>query len=328
MNSFALISNTLPDVTQEKNTSLSTTLDWVGMKGINAPITLMDKSGHTFHDNASIQVYVNIKDPQAKGIHMSRLYLLVDEFTHNHRVTIQGLDDLLVKILHTHVGISDSAQIIINCNVLLQRAALKSDNTGWKSYPLKVKAVYHDNIFSVELGIQVPYSSSCPCSAALSRQLLQQAFEQDFLGANAIDKSTVSEWLLKNGSLAIPHSQRSYADLWVKLNEHVNALPIIELINACESALKTPVQTAVKREDEQEFARLNGQHQQFCEDAARQLKIMLDAQPNIQDYWLQVDHQESLHAHDAVAITTKGLKNGYHAQMLFHCANDFIAHKL
>ena len=133
----------------------------------------------------------------------------------------------------------------------------------------------------------------------------------------SIDKNTLSEWLLKNGSLAIPHSQRSYADIWVKLDKQVNALPIIELIDACEIALKTPVQTAVKREDEQEFARLNGQHQQFCEDAARQLKAKLDAQSDIKDYWLQVDHQESLHAHDAVAITTKGLKNGYHAQLFF-----------
>jgi glyoxylate/hydroxypyruvate reductase A len=32
------------------------------------------------------------------------------------------------------------------------------------------------------------------------------------------------------------------------------------------------VQTAVKREDEQEFARLNAQHPMYCEDAARRLK--------------------------------------------------------
>lgn len=317
MNSFTAITQTMPDVTKTQQPELSSTLDWVGMKGISAPITLMDKSGQLLNDNATLQVYVNINDPAIKGIHMSRLYLLVEEFAKEKAITAQQLDDLLVKMLHTHVGISDSVQVIISCNALLQRVALKSDNSGWKSYPLKIKAACINNIFSIELGIKVPYSSSCPCSAALSRQLLQNAFEQEFLDAQYIDKNTLSDWLLKNGSLAIPHSQRSYADIWVKLDKQVDALPIIELIDACESALKTPVQTAVKREDEQEFARLNGQHQQFCEDAARQLKAMLDVQSDIKDYWLQVDHQESLHAHDAVAITTKGLKNGYHAQMFF-----------
>jgi GTP cyclohydrolase IB len=317
MNSFTAITPTMPDVTKTQEAELSSTLDWVGMKGISAPITLKDASGQLLSDNAKLQVYVNINDPKAKGIHMSRLYVLLEDFANNTKITAQDLDNLLVKMLHTHIGISDSVQIIISCNALLQRAALKSDNTGWKSYPLKIKAVYANDIFTIELGIKIPYSSSCPCSAALSRQLLQHAFEQEFSGAHSIDKNTLSEWLLKNGSLAIPHSQRSYADIWVKLNEQVDALPIIALIDACESALKTPVQTAVKREDEQEFARLNGRHQQFCEDAARQLKAMLDTQTNIQDYWLQVDHQESLHAHDAVAITTKGVKNGYHAQLFF-----------
>ena len=36
-----------------------------------------------------------------------------------------------------------------------------------------------------------------------------------------------------------------------------------------EAALGTPVQTAVKREDEQAFARLNGRNLMFCEDAPR-----------------------------------------------------------
>ena len=47
-------------------------------------------------------------------------------------------------------------------------------------------------------------------------------------------------------------------------------------IDRIESSLKTPVQAAVKREDEQEFARLNGQNLMFCEDAARRLQHELD----------------------------------------------------
>ena len=82
------------------------------------------------------------------------------------------------------------------------------------------------------------------------------------------------------------------------------------MINTLENELKTPVQAAVKREDEQEFARLNGQNLMFCEDAARKIKAILEA-AQYADYWLQINHYESLHAHDAVAIAVKGIDDGY-----------------
>ena len=42
----------------------------------------------------------------------------------------------------------------------------------------------------------------------------------------------------------------------------------LDLIDRIEDALKTPVQTAVKREDEQAFALLNGENLMFCEGVA------------------------------------------------------------
>ena len=71
------------------------------------------------------------------------------------------------------------------------------------------------------------------------------------------------------------------------------------------------MQAAVKREDEQEFARLNGQNLMFCEDAARRLQHSMNATTDFKDFWLRINHLESLHAHDAVSVTTKGLADGY-----------------
>ena len=46
------------------------------------------------------------------------------------------------------------------------------------------------------------------------------------------------------------------------------------------------------------------------QDAARKIKSRLeDAQYT--DYWLRINHYESLHAHDAVAIAVKGIEDGY-----------------
>jgi GTP cyclohydrolase I len=97
----------------------------------------------------------------------------------------------------------------------------------------------------------------------------------------------------------------------VRLDESVESFPISELVNVIENALQTPVQTAVKREDEQEFARLNGHNLMFVEDAARRVKNALNQQSSYLDFWLRVEHYESLHAHDAVSITTKGVENGF-----------------
>jgi GTP cyclohydrolase IB len=83
------------------------------------------------------------------------------------------------------------------------------------------------------------------------------------------------------------------------------------MIDAVEDALKTPVQAAVKREDEQAFALLNGQNLMFCEDAARRVQTALASQERVVDFWARCRHFESLHPHNAVAIVTKGVEDGY-----------------
>jgi GTP cyclohydrolase I len=71
-------------------------------------------------------------------------------------------------------------------------------------------------------------------------------------------------------------------------------------MNALEEALGTPVQTAVKREDEQEFARLNGVRSMFVEDALRTMKKTLGEFSELASFQVKTHHFESLHAHDAV----------------------------
>jgi GTP cyclohydrolase I len=156
-------------------------------------------------------------------------------------------------------------------------------------------------MFHVELKIDVAYSSTCPCSAALSRQLIQQQFINDFAN-QSLQHADVLAWLgSTTGIVATPHSQRSCAQLAVRLDDFLEHLPLISLINDAEAALGTAVQTAVKRADEQAFALANGQNLMFCEDAARRLNMALKRSPGINGFHLKVIHAESLHAHDAVA---------------------------
>ena len=63
---------------------------------------------------------------------------------------------------------------------------------------------------------------------------------------------------------------------WVfNAGRQIGPVPCHVAIDLAEGALKTPVQSAVKREDEQAFARLNGRNLMFCEDAARRIAAVL-----------------------------------------------------
>ncbi|MGH1438911.1 MAG: GTP cyclohydrolase FolE2 [Cellvibrionaceae bacterium] len=303
----------MPDVAATQPAQQNGTLDWVGMSRIALPLSIKDAHLGNYNANAFVETYVNLINPQVKGIHMSRLYLLLAEFAKEDVLTIQNLSTFLKDKLASHQDISDSTCLQVDFDYFINQPALKSEYSGWKDYPASIRATFDGDKVNIELSVKVPYSSTCPCSAALSRQLLQQAFADDFADSDSVDKETVEKWLRSDrGSVATPHSQRSYANIIVKLDDsYKDGFPVSELIGVAESALKTAVQTAVKREDEQEFARLNGANQMFCEDAARRVKNSLNAQKQYTDFWVRIEHIESLHAHDAVAIATKGIEKGY-----------------
>ena len=71
------------------------------------------------------------------------------------------------------------------------------------------------------------------------------------------------------------------------------------------------MQAAVKREHEQEFSILHGKNLMFLEDAGRRWQDALAGDNRWSDIWVRIEHHESLHAHDAVGVFTKGEEDGY-----------------
>lgn len=302
----------MPDVARSSQAQISGTLDWVGMNHIELPIRVIADQQEPRSVSARVEAYVNLPKAHAKGIHMSRLYVALDKLSMEGALDINSLKALLEQFLESHEDLSDHAFVRFSFDYHLRSKALMSDNTGWRNYPVVLTGKIEKGQLSVEMQVDVAYSSTCPCSAALARQLIQEAFESQFHGEAQIDAETVKHWLgTTQGIVATPHSQRSIAEIKVKLDNDLAELPIARLVHSVENAFKTPVQATVKREDEQEFARLNGQNLMFVEDAARRAKYALEQQPQIKDFWLRVNHLESLHAHDAVAIATKGIDGGY-----------------
>lgn len=306
------MSTSMPDIANHTTAQTEGTLDWVGMSNIEMPIMVASKGQSERMVSAHVDAFVNLKEAQAKGIHMSRLYLLIDELSTNNVLNYQSLVSLLDGFISSHQELSDQAKVQFTFDYHLRRKSLISGKEGWKTYPVIVTGNLNKGKLTIELTLDVRYSSTCPCSAALARQLIQKAFNQKFAQQNELALTDVHDWLgTTEGIVATPHSQRSVAEVKVKLNSSVNDFPITELVDLIENSLKTPVQAAVKREDEQEFARLNGQNLMFCEDAARRLQHSMNLTEQFDDFWLRINHLESLHAHDAVSVTTKGVEGGY-----------------
>ncbi len=296
---------TLPDVTSDINAETPSSLQWVGMEDIAVPILVNVQNGRSQTIVAKTNVYISLETPSAKGIHMSRLHSVINQLA-ELECNKETIEQLLEEIIHTQRGIGHEAKIKLAFDLLLKKTALLSNESGYQSYPVTISAEKNKQGYLYEFEITIPYSSTCPCSASLAQQLYANAINQTFPDST-IDKATLMEWVQsQSGSVATPHSQRSYA--YIRLSVGSNDWPdLASLIFQLEEVIGTPVQTAVKRSDEQEFARLNAANLMFCEDAARRIKKYLKQMHYINDYWFKVEHQESLHAHNAVVIDRKEL---------------------
>ncbi|MBS0224943.1 MAG: GTP cyclohydrolase I FolE2 [Proteobacteria bacterium] len=272
-------------------------LDWVGMEGIALPLR---RDGVTVA--AMADVFVNLV-AGTRGIHMSRLYLLLRESLADGGVGIGRIRDFLQGCIASQEGLSSAARLRLRFSALLERPALASANAGWREYPVEVDAELGRDGLSIAFTVDLQYSSTCPASAALSRQVISEQFLRAFPnGGSAVE---IAAWLESPaGMAATPHAQRSVARIRVELADGVDDIPVTALVDAVERALGTPVQTAVKREDERAFAEANAANLMFCEDAARRVSAAVSGMDACRHYRVQVSHLESLHAHDAVAVVS------------------------
>lgn len=261
-------------------------IDFVGIHNFHLPIRIREKNGDTQEVKASITGEVSLQAFK-RGINMSRII----------RTFYKNKDDVfdskqLEKILRDYKKDLDSfdAHILMNFDYRVWQDALRSkkeDGTpegGWQYYNVTFDMnLDRDGEFKKILWLDFVYSSACPCSTELS---LHAAYQRGVYG--------------------IPHSQRSVARIGIEFEEDVW---LEDLIKACQESLKTETLVFCKRADEQSFAELNGSTPKFVEDAIRLLKHKLNENKQIKDFKIICSHQESLHSHDAIAVTTKGIEN-------------------
>lgn len=127
------MSATLPDVAVTEAFTLSAPLRWVGMQDIAIPVHLDAASGSGLAARASVQV--DLPRAELKGIHMSRLYRLLD--LHLQRpLSPAMLPQLLQALIESHADCaSRAARLTLSFALMLRMPALRSEGlSGWRAY--------------------------------------------------------------------------------------------------------------------------------------------------------------------------------------------------
>ncbi|MCY4381481.1 MAG: GTP cyclohydrolase FolE2 [Proteobacteria bacterium] len=297
----------IPDVAKNI-TPIQFPLDEVGMDEVFIPVTV-NTSAQSWQLGGYAKISIDLVKAEARGIHMSRLYLIAHEILSEKELSADVIREVLQAFVESQDGLCHQAFLDLRFELPLLRDALITDFKGWKSYPvtlsscLKAAPSSEGQDFHLSVNLAVDYSSTCPCSAALSRRFIRDKFLADHQGKEQVSLDEAAQWFDEKGLAATPHGQRSRA--FVNLVLVDSLFPFESLIGVIEGALTTPTQTAVKRLDEQRFAVLSAQNVMFAEDAARRVAVALHQDANIKDFDVSVYHYESLHSHDAFARTSK-----------------------
>ena len=253
----------------------------VGISNFKIPLKYPTPDGELLTLETSVDGYVGLEAGK-KGINMGRImrtfYKFKDDVFHPDKL------ESVLKAYKEDLE-SETAFLKLSFNYPMIKQSLRSDYEGYQYYTVSFEGKLDEyDRFTSFLHLDFEYSSACPCSYELSE--------------HARETRDVA---------AIPHSQRSVANITVQLNSEMF---IDDLVELCRDALKTETQVIVKREDEQAFAEMNGAYQKFVEDAARLLFDVLDEESKIRDFVVRCAHLESLHSHDAVSRICKGVPNG------------------
>ena len=265
----------------------------VGIAPVDLPVRLRSRSGG---DDKLLQaeasLYCSLDDPMAKGLNLSRLYLIMHEKIKD-QLSLDGMEDAL-KELAVGQGVKN-AYCKLRFKYPMYQEALrtrKKDGSGDKqrghiAYKTELEGQYKDGEYQWFLTIDYVYSSTCPCSF----ELAHDAREKRNAAANA-------------------HSQRSILKVKVAFDRHDgNIVWIEDLVDLCRANIPTEVQIVVKRRDEQAFAELNGANLLFSEDSVRIMHEALDRWvegKKINDFSIVASHEESLHPWNAIAVSVGG----------------------
>lgn len=257
----------------------------VGIAPVDLPVVLRSREGGEKVLQTEASLYCSLDDPMAKGLNLSRLYLIMHEQIKD-KLSLDGMEGALRELAEKQG--SKNAYCKLRFKYPMHQKALRTKGVeGHIAYKTELEGQYIDGDYKWFLTVDYVYSSTCPCSFELAHDARS-----------------------KRNAAANAHSQRSILKVKVAFPRTDNNIIWIEdIVDLCREHIPTEVQIVVKRRDEQAFAELNGANLLFSEDAVRIMHQGLDQwvqEGRIDDFSIVASHEESLHPWNAIAVSTGG----------------------
>jgi len=196
-----------------------------------------------------------------KGTHMSRFLEALN--SHGREISVNSLPALLHEMSEKlH---AEKAHVEVTFPFFMVKAAPVTGKEGMMEYTCGFNAEGNGE-FAIELFVKVPVATLCPCSKEISAY-----------GA---------------------HNQRGWVTARVRGPRHIWLEELIEMIEASASCPLFPV---LKRPDEKWVTETAYENPRFVEDLVREVALRFDADERICSYEIEVENEESIHAHNAYA---------------------------
>jgi len=277
---------------QKGRPTVAKTVDKVGVR--NVPVLFPLKYANIVRKVACrVSIYTDL-NKQSKGTHMSRLVQVCIKGTEKAGITgFMVVHDCLL-VLKQRLEATDT-YIKFTFPLLVKAYSPVTSNSGY----LQLNCVAEGQLIGDERSyffeIELPYMSLCPCSKAIS----------DTGAAHNQRSSAFIRLQLVNAWVETPGSCKYDEDL-------IRLLRILR--HLVSGAASSDVYPIVKRDDEKYIVDNAYEKPAFVEDVARVLAHSMDQ--SIREGTLKyfatafvvwVNHYESIHQHDAVAVVRGGL---------------------
>ncbi|MDR2144395.1 MAG: GTP cyclohydrolase FolE2 [Treponema sp.] len=242
----------------------------VGVKGLEYPITVLDRVNKVQHTTARADLFADLPR-HFKGTHMSRFV----EIFHRHRMDLsmprflEMLEEIIAELE------AESAYGTLDFPYFLEKNAPVSRLPGIMSYNCRYQgrvnriadpagAAGLRRHFTVS--VSVPVATVCPCSRAISER-----------GA---------------------HNQRGIVTVELELGPFFWIEDIIAIV---EKSASSPVYSILKREDEKHITETAYDNPKFVEDIVRDVYIEIKALEQFRRFSVEAENFESIHNHSAYA---------------------------
>jgi GTP cyclohydrolase I len=254
----------IPDVQNGRDTR-NISIDKVGIKNLQYPITVLDRKNGYQHTVAAINMYVDLPHKN-KGTHMSRFVEILHLF--RPEVSLKRITDVLEQ-MKKHLNAA-SSHIEVTFPYFIEKNAPVSNSPGLMDYACSFRGSSDpEGKIDLVVEVTVPISSVCPCSKEISE-----------CGA---------------------HNQRGQVKVCTRFKKFIWIEDVIKLV---EESASCDVFSVLKRVDEKSVTERGFANPKFVEDVVRDIAVGLKADDNITWFSVSAENFESIHNHSAYAHIT------------------------